>query len=81
MKPISGLARGIAMAAMISAAGAAPAATFVYVSNAEDGDIGVYAMKPDGALEARERVAAAKVVMPMAVSADKRILYAASRNA
>ncbi|HTQ73827.1 MAG TPA: beta-propeller fold lactonase family protein [Burkholderiales bacterium] len=80
MKPISGLARGIAMAAMISAAGAAPAATFVYVSNAEDGDIGVYAMNHDGALDARGRVAAAKVVMPMAVSPDKRILYAASRS-
>src|SRR5215831_7065261 len=80
MKPIPGLARGIAMAAMISAAAGAPAATFVYVSNAEDGDIGVYAMKPDGALDARERVAAAKVVMPMAVSPDRRILYAASRS-
>jgi 6-phosphogluconolactonase len=80
MNPISGLAKGITMAAMISAAGAAPAATFVYVSNAEDGDIGVYAMKPDGALESRGRVAAAKVVMPMAVSPDKRILYAASRS-
>ena len=79
MKPISGLARGIAMAAMISAAGA-PAATFVYVSNAEDGDIGVYALKADGALEARGRVAAAKVVMPMAVSPDRRFLYAASRS-
>jgi len=72
--------RGIAMAAMISAAGAAPAATFVYVSNAEDGDIGVYAMKPDGTLESRGRVAAAKTVMPMAVSPDKRFLYAHSRS-
>jgi len=80
MRQIPGLAKGIAMAAMISAAGAAPAATFVYVSNAEDGDIGVYALNADGTLAARERVAAAKVVMPMAVSADKRILYAASRS-
>ena len=80
MRQIPGLAKGIAMAAMISAAGAAPAATFVYVSNAEDGDIGVYALNGDGTLAARERVAAAKVVMPMAVSADKRILYAASRS-
>lgn len=80
MRQIPGLARGIAMAAMISATGAAPAATFVYVSNAEDGDIGVYALNNDGTLAARERVAAAKVVMPMAVSADKRILYAASRS-
>jgi len=80
MRQKPGLAKGIAMAAMISAAGAAPAATFVYVSNAEDGDIGVYALNGDGTLAARERVAAAKVVMPMAVSADKRILYAASRS-
>ena len=72
--------RGIAMAAMISAAGAAPAATFVYVSNAEDGDIGVYAMKADGTLEPRGRIAAAKTVMPMAVSPDKRFLYAHSRS-
>ena len=80
MRPLPGLAKGIAMAAMISVVGAAPAATFVYVSNAEDGDIGVYALNADGTLAARERAAAAKVVMPMAVSADKRILYAASRS-
>jgi 6-phosphogluconolactonase len=80
MKSVSGLARGIAMAAMLSVVGVAPAATFVYVSNAEDGDIGVYALGADGSLEPRERVAAAKVVMPMTVSPDKRILYAASRS-
>jgi len=68
------------MAVMVTVAGGVTAATFVYVSNAEDGDIGVYALKADGALEARERVVAAKVVMPMAVSPDKRILYAASRS-
>ena len=56
------------------------AATFVYVSNAEDGDIGVYSLRPDGALEARERAAAAKLAMPMAVSPDKRYLYAAVRS-
>jgi 6-phosphogluconolactonase len=80
MKRRSRLARGIAMAAMISAAGGVPAATFVYVSNAEDGDIGVYAMRADGVLESRARVPAAKVVMPMTVSPDKRVLYAASRS-
>jgi len=70
------------MAATITAAGGPPAmaATFVYVSNAEDGDIGVYAMKPDGTLSHGARAAAAKVVMPMAVSPDKRFLYAASRS-
>lgn len=82
MKPLSRLAKGIAMAAMISGAGGSPAvaASYVYVSNAEDGDIGTYLMKPDGALEPRARVPAAKVVMPMTVSPDKRVLYAASRS-
>lgn len=82
MKPLLRLAKGIAMAAMISGAGGSPAvaASYVYVSNAEDGDIGTYLMKPDGALEPRARVPAAKVVMPMTVSPDKRVLYAASRS-
>ena len=80
MNPFARLAWGTAMAATISIAGGTRAATFVYVSNAEDGDIGVYAMKPDGALEARGRVGAAKTVMPMAVSPDRRFLYAHSRS-
>jgi len=80
MKPLATLAGGIAMAATISIAGGARAATFVYVSNAEDGNIGVYAMKPDGTLDSLGRVDAAKVVMPMAVSPDKRFLYAHSRS-
>jgi 6-phosphogluconolactonase len=70
------------MAATLTGAGGSPAlaASFVYVSNAEDGDIGVYAAKPDGTLSPGARVPAAKVVMPMTVSPDKRILYAASRS-
>ena len=58
----------------------APAATFVYVSNAEDGDIGGYAMQADGALKALARTQVAKTVMPMAVSPNRRLLYAASRS-
>lgn len=54
--------------------------TFVYISNADDGDIGVYTLQSDGKLQAGGRVAAAKVVMPMAVSPDKRFLYAAARS-
>ena len=80
MKQSSGLAKGIAMAAMLSAATGSSAATFVYVSNAEDGDIGVYAMRADGSLDAKGRVPAAKTVMPMAVSPDRRFLYAHSRS-
>jgi 6-phosphogluconolactonase len=58
----------------------APAGTFVYVSNAADGDIGTYRMQPGGALQPGARVKAAEVVGPMAVSADRRFLYAAVRS-
>jgi 6-phosphogluconolactonase len=63
-------------------AGAAPAsaATYVYVSNAEDGDIGTYTLQADGGLTVGPRVPAAKVVMPMAVSPDRRFLYAGVRS-
>ncbi len=56
------------------------AATFVYVSNAEDGDIGTYRLLDSGELEPGARVAAAGIVMPMAVSPDRRFLFAASRS-
>jgi 6-phosphogluconolactonase len=65
--------------ALIIGGTGAMAATFVYVSNAEDGDIGTYRLLDSGALEAGPRVKAAPVVMPMAVSPDKRFLYAATR--
>src|SRR2546426_9565519 len=56
------------------------AATFVYVSNAEDGDIGMYTLQADGSLQPGQRFKAAKVVMPMTVSPDKRFLIAAVRS-
>ena len=56
------------------------AATFVYVSNAEDGDISTYRLLDSGSLQPGPRVKAANVVMPMAVSPDKRFLYAAARS-
>jgi 6-phosphogluconolactonase len=56
------------------------AATFVYVSNAEDGDISTYTLQADGSLKAGPRVDTAKLVMPMAVSPDKRFLIAAVRS-
>jgi 6-phosphogluconolactonase len=70
----------IIVAAALIGHGPALAGTFVYVSNAEDGDIGVYSVQADGSLKAGERTKAAKVVMPMAVSPDKRFLYAAARS-
>ncbi|HUX25790.1 MAG TPA: beta-propeller fold lactonase family protein [Burkholderiales bacterium] len=58
----------------------APAGTFVYVSNAADGDIGCYRMRPDGMLAPIMRVKAADLVGPLAASPDRRFLYAAVRS-
>jgi len=68
------------MAAVFLSSGQAMAVTFVYVSNAEEGDIGLYLMQPDGALQLGARYKAEKLVMPMAVSRDKRFLVAAVRS-
>ena len=54
--------------------------TFVYVSNAEDGDIGMYLLRADGTLAPGSRFAAAKSLGPMAVSPDRRFLVAAARS-
>jgi 6-phosphogluconolactonase len=82
MKIFASLTRSISVAAMASLVGGAPAlaATFVYVSNADDGDIGVYRMLDSGELQPGARAKAASVVMPMVVSPDRRFLYAASRS-
>ena len=57
------------------------ARTFVYVSNAQDGNIDTYSMDTsNGALTPLGKVDAAKLVMPMAVSPDKKHLYAVVRS-
>jgi len=56
------------------------AATYVYVSNADDGDIGLYTLESDGTLKPGEKFdAGGKPVMPMSVSPDKKYLFAAVR--
>ena len=65
---------------MLGLTGVAHPATYVYVSNAEDGDIGMYAMASDGSLKPGDRTQAGKLVMPMSISRDKRFLYAAVRT-
>jgi 6-phosphogluconolactonase len=82
MKAFAALMGRITVAAMASIIGSAPAlaATFVYISHAEDGDIGVYRMLDSGELQPGVRTKAASVVMPMEVSPDRRFLYAASRS-
>jgi 6-phosphogluconolactonase len=65
---------------LVGAAGSAVAAAFVYVSNADDGDIGLYTLQSDGSLIAGERFKAEKVVMPLTLSPDKKYLIAGIRS-
>ena len=76
---VSALVTGIVVSAVMTV-GAAQAATFVYVSNAEDGTIGMYTLGSDGTLQPGPRVDAGKPVMPLSVSPDKRFLFAAIRS-
>jgi 6-phosphogluconolactonase len=80
MRTFTGLTGGIVLTTLMGISGGAQAATFVYVSNAEDGDIGVYALLPDGSLQPGAKIAAGKPVMPMSVSPDRRFLFAAVRS-
>src|SRR5207302_8565496 len=58
----------------------AAAATYVYGSNAEDGDIGMYTLQSDGSLQPGPRFTAEELVMSVTVSPDKRFLIAAIRS-
>jgi len=74
------MALGAATAGLLAMAVPTQAKTFVYVSNAEDGDIDGYVMDlRTGALDPVGKASAGKQVMPMAVSPDKRHLYAVVR--
>jgi 6-phosphogluconolactonase len=70
----------VAATASVGGGARALTAAFVYVSNAGDGDIGVYRMLDSGELQPGARVKAANTVMPMVVSPDRRFLYAATRS-
>src|SRR4051812_39276084 len=74
--------KALIVAALLSLTSSAHvlAGTFVYVSHAEDGDIGMYMLQADGSLEPGRRFKANKLVMPMVVSPDKRFLIAAVRS-
>jgi len=81
LKALTGLS--LAAFAACAAGGGAPASakTFVYVSNAQDGNIDAYVMdKASGALTPIGKAEAAKLVMPMAVSPDRKLLYAVARS-
>jgi len=73
--------RSVLFSVLLMLGGAVQAATYVYVSNAEDGNIGMYMMEADGSLTPGNRHdAGGKPVMPMSVSPDKRFLFAAVRS-
>lgn len=77
------LAGAFVMAVSLTGFGAAPAAakSFVYVSNADDGDIDGYALdQATGALTPLGKTRAGPKVMPMTVSPDRRHLYAVVRS-
>src|SRR3954468_10152381 len=73
-------ARVVACMAITLLSTSAIAVTYVYVSAAEEGDIGMYTLQADGSLQPGARFKAEKLVMPMAVSPDKRFLIAAVRS-
>jgi 6-phosphogluconolactonase len=57
-----------------------PAHSLVYVSCAEEGEIRIYALRPDGTLEARGAAKAEKTLGPLAVAHEKRLLVGAART-
>src|SRR5664279_5366629 len=77
-KTVKQIAAGLALGAV---AAGAHAATYVYVSNADSQEISVLQMdRANGALTAVETLNVGGTVMPMAISPDKRVLYAALRS-
>ncbi|MFC5499338.1 lactonase family protein [Caenimonas terrae] len=53
----------------------------VYVSNADSGEISVLRLGDRGELQTRQQLAVGGQVMPLAISDDRRFLYAARRSA
>ena len=80
--PSTLLRRGTAAALLaLGAAASAQAATWVYVANADSQEISVLSLdRQRGTLEPVQAVPVGGTVMPMAVSPDKRVLYAALRS-
>ena len=75
-------ATGLALALLVAGVTSmSEAKTFVYVSNAQDGNIDAFVMDTaTGALNPIGKAEAAKLVMPMAVSPNKKYLYAVVRS-
>lgn len=71
----------LALLCVVGVTSMSVAKTFVYVSNAQDGNIDAFVMDMStGALTPIGKAEAAKLVMPMAVSPSKKHLYAVVRS-
>jgi 6-phosphogluconolactonase len=83
MKTLRSGARSLALALLfaIGAISICAAKTFVYVSNAQDGNIDAYTMDTStGALTPIGKAEASKLVMPMTVGPNEKHLYAVVRS-
>ena len=81
LTPLRKLIRLLAGTFMIAASAAAPAATWVYVANADSQDISVMQLdRAAGALKPVAMVPVGGTAMPMVVSKDKKFLYVALRS-
>jgi len=71
----------LALLCVVGVTSMSEAKTFVYVSNAQDGNIDAYVMDMStGALTSVGKAEAGKLVMPMAISPSKKHLYAVVRS-
>jgi len=71
----------LALLCVVGVTSMSEAKTFVYVSNAQDGNIDAYVLDmSSGALASIGKTEAGKLVMPMAVSPSKKHLYAVVRS-
>ena len=71
----------LALLCVVGVISMSEAKTFVYVSNAQDGNIDAYVMDMStGALASVGKAEAGKLVMPMAISPSKKHLYAVVRS-
>lgn len=82
LHPVRCLWRALASAVVaVLAAGNASATTYAYISNADSQEISVLSLDArSGELTPVETVKVGGTVMPLAVSPDKRVLYAALRS-
>ena len=80
-KSRTGATVSLAAMLMLGVPAMSAAATFIYVSDAEDATIDAYVMDTKtGALTSIGKVEAGKTVMPMAVAPNKKFLYAVVRS-